>query len=66
MRLLLRLITMAGIVFALAASAADAVDPLSPTTTAVRPSVADAIAGAGQGPLPALHLGLARRRREYR
>src|SRR5437588_9329404 len=35
---------MACIVFALAAPTANAIDPLSPTTTPVRPSVADAIA----------------------
>jgi D-alanyl-D-alanine carboxypeptidase/D-alanyl-D-alanine-endopeptidase (penicillin-binding protein 4) len=44
MRLGVRLVALAGIVFALAASTANAVDPLSPTATPVPPSVAGTIA----------------------
>ena len=44
MRLGARLVAVAGIVFALAASTASAIDPLSPTTTPVPPSVAAVIA----------------------
>jgi D-alanyl-D-alanine carboxypeptidase/D-alanyl-D-alanine-endopeptidase (penicillin-binding protein 4) len=43
-RLVLRLVGVGCIVFALAASTANAIDPLSPTTTPVPPSVADVIA----------------------
>ena len=67
MRLGARLVAVAGMVFALAASTASAVDPLSPTATPVPPSVAAVIARVeAKARYAALHVGPTRGRREDR